>query len=314
MDQYAVATRYLLGKLSDSEATRLEERYFAEDSVFDEIETAEDELVDAYVRGSLSAEDRKLFEAKVLKSERLSERVEFAKLLPKLPSQSVGRDSARAPWWQSLFDFSLPQTAAIRGALALLLVVGFPAAFVLMRVRDERRLQIERAALEQQKLEFSQKLEAEQSKTNELRADLQKSKAEQEALQRQSQAITEELARKNAPSAAPASILLFALSSRGPGKSDVLTVPSTASTIQLKLVVDSDDYATYQATIKSPGKLNVLTKSNLKPNRTGRERIIILQFPSRILSAGDYVVSLSGLTPLGTYERVGDYPVHVSKK
>src|ERR1044072_8985417 len=110
MDKDAVATRYLLGKLSDPEAARLEERYFVEDGVYDEIETAEDELVDAYVRGSLSAEDRKRFEDKVLKSERLTERVEFAKLLPKLPSsQVVGLEPARAPWWKNLFDLSLPQ-------------------------------------------------------------------------------------------------------------------------------------------------------------------------------------------------------------
>lgn len=318
MHKDPVEMRYLLGKLSDSEAARLEERYFTEDSVFDEIETAEDELVDAYVRGSLSSEDRERFKEKLFKSERLKERVEFAKLLSKLPASTVVRpEPARAPWWKSLIDFSLPQTAAIRGALAVgifLVVIGLPGGAVWLRVRDQRRLESERAAIEQQKQQLAQQLAEQQSRTNQLATDLQNSKAEEERLQRELQATQEELARTNAKPAAPASIFLFAVSSRAPGSRDALTVPSNASTIQLKLVVDADDYATYQATIKSPDNPNVLTRADLKPSRSGRARVISLQFPSRVLRSGDYVVTLSGRTPSGTYERVADYPVRVSKK
>lgn len=317
MDKEALEMRYLLGKLSDSEAARLEERSFADDSVFNEIESAEDELVDAYARGSLSSEDRKLFEKKLSSSERLAERVEFAKLLSKSSSsQFVSQEPAVEPWWKSLFDFSFFQNAAIRSAVVagvFLLVLGIPAAFLWLRFRDERRLDTERAAIEQQKQQLAQQLSDQQSRTNQLAADLQNSKAEEERLQRQLQATKEELARTNVQPAAPASIFLFASSLRDPGKRDVLTVPSTASTIQLKLVVDSDDYAAYRATIKSPAR-DVLTRAGLKPSRTGKERIIVLQFPSRLLSSGDYVISLAGLTPSGTYESVADYPVRVSKK
>jgi hypothetical protein len=318
MDKDALEMRYLLGKLSESESARLEERYFTENSVFDEVETAEDELVDAYVRGSLSSDDRQRFEAKILKSERLKERVEFARLLSKLPASTVvDREPARAPWWNGLFNFSLPQSAALRGALAVgifLIVVGVPAGSVWLRVRDERRLESERAAIEQQKQQLAQQLAEQQSRTNKLASDLQNSKAEEERLQRELLATQEELARLNAQPAAPASIFLFAASSRAPGSRDVLTVPSNASTVQLKLVVDSDDYATYQATIKSPSDPNVLTRANLKPTRSGKARIISLQFPSRVLSSGDYLVTLTGRTADGTYERVADYPVRVSKK
>jgi hypothetical protein len=183
-----------------------------------------------------------------------------------------------------------------------------------MRLRDERRLESERAAIEQQKQQLAQQLSDQQSKTNQLAADLQNSKAEEERLQRQLQATAEELARTNPQPVAPVSIFLFANSSRDPGKRDVLTVPSTASNIQLKLVLDSDDYAEYQAHIQSPTDSNVLTRSGLKPSRSGRGRIIVIRFPSRLLSSGDYAVSLSGRTPSGTYEHVAGYSVHVSKK
>jgi hypothetical protein len=315
MKKEAVETRYLLGKLSDSEAALLEERYFAEDDVFDEIETAEDELVDAYVRGSLSAEDRKRFEDKVSPSARLAERVEFARLLSKVPSPSQPiQQSAEESWWQRLFIVSWVPNAAVSTAVAvglLLIVVGSPAALVWLRMRDENRLVAERVAMEQQRQQLEQRLSEQQSKSN---TDLQNSKAEEARLLQELQATREELARTNPQPALPASILLFANSSRAPGNRDLLTVPSTASTIQLKLVLDSDDYASYQATIKSPDDRDILKRQGLKPGRSGQARIIVLQFAAQLLSSGQYVVRVSGLTPSGTYESVAEYPVRITKK
>ena len=73
-------TRYLLGSLSDEEKALLEERYFSDDAMFEEIEIAEEELIDRYVRGELSNEDSERFAAVVADSPRLAERVEFARV------------------------------------------------------------------------------------------------------------------------------------------------------------------------------------------------------------------------------------------
>ena len=72
--------RYLLGSLSDEEKALLEEKYFSDDAMFEEIEIAEDELIDRYVRGELSKEDSERFTAVVAQSPRLAERVEFARV------------------------------------------------------------------------------------------------------------------------------------------------------------------------------------------------------------------------------------------
>lgn len=317
MDKEAVEIRYLLGKLPAGETARLEESYFADDSIFDEIETAEDELVDAYARGSLSSEDRKLFGQKLSSSKRLAERVEFAKLLSKsASSQLVGHESAKARWWERLFDLSFTRNPAIMGAVAAicLVVLGVPAAFVWMRLRNEStRLNTERVAIGQQNKQLAQQLADQQSKTKQLTADLQNSKEQEDRLQRQVQDVKEQLARTNAQPTAPASILLFSNISRGTGEPNVLRVPTASSTIQLKLALDTDDYASYRATIRTPDNRDILTKPGLKL-RSIKEQIIILQIPARLLSSGDYVVSVSGRAPSGTYEPVADYPVRVSKK
>lgn len=316
MDTKAIEMRYLLGKLSDAESARLEERSFVEDRVFDLIESAEDELIDAYVGGGLSSEDRERFENKLLKSERVAERVEFARLFSKsAPPQLVGYEPVNTRWWDRWFQVSFIQSPAFRGVglAGFLLAVGIVPALLWMQQRANNRHSLERAAIEQQRQQLAQQLAEQQAKTNQLAADLQTSKAEEVRLQGELQATKEELARSAAQPAAPASIVLFSNSIRAPGERSVLSVPSNASTIRLKLILESDDYSSYQATISSPAG-EVLSSGDLKATRSGKTRMINLEFSSRRLSTGEYAVSLRGRTPSGTYERVADYSVRVTKK
>ena len=193
------------------------------------------------------------------------------------------------------------------------LAAGIIPALLWMRQRDQNRLNLERAAIEQQKQQLAQQLTEQQVKTNQLATELQTSKAEEDRLQQELQATKDELARTAEQRAAIPSFFLFSNAARGPGQSAVLRVPSIASTIQLKLVLESDKYPSYQATISSPIGI-ILSKANLKTRRSGQTRTIILDVPSQRLSMGDYAVSVSGRTPSGTYESVADYSVRVTKK
>ena len=313
--------RYLLGKLSESEVALLEQQYFSDDAMFDDIEIAEDELIDAYVRDRLSAADRKQFETKLLSSKRIAERVQFARLLSKSAfSLPIDDEPARTSWWRRLFDFSLVPNPAISGAVAgvvLLIVFGIPGSLVWMRLRNEStRLDIERAAIEQQKQQLAQESADRQSKTNQLAADLQNSKENQDKLQQQVQTLEEKIAQTNPQvkvSPIPVAFLIPG-ASRAPGQIVELVVPPTASIVRLKLALDADDYNSYRATIWTPSNPNVLTRAGLRTRRSGRDRIIVLQFSSRLLSSGQYHVGLSGLKPTGTYDPVADYSVLVSRK
>ena len=80
-DNQTLAKQYLLGTLSDVEVDRLEERYFSDNYLFEEIGIAEDELIDAYVRERLSSPEREQFEKVLSRSPRLSERVHYGRLL-----------------------------------------------------------------------------------------------------------------------------------------------------------------------------------------------------------------------------------------
>lgn len=323
MNRQAIQTRYLLGKLSDAESASLEERSFVDDNVFDEIEIAEDELIDAYVGGSLSAEDRERFENKLLKSGRIAERVEFARLLSESRSpQVMVQEPAKTSWWSGFFDISFGANPALTSAAAtalLLVVLGLPV-FVWMRMRFEGRLNLERSALEQQRLAIEQKLANQQAQTNKSETNLQNAIAEAELLQQQLKETQEQVAalerraQNNRQSLLPASISLYPRSLRGPGEVPLLRVSRTARTIQLRLVLDTEeDYDEYIAKIISSVDDDVLDR-DLKTTRRGRSGTIIFTFPAKDLPPGKYSVRVTGRRPSGTYDPVGEYSVEVEKK
>lgn len=73
--------RYLLGLMSEQEATELEEVYLSNDELNDELQAAERELIDRYVEGSLSKTEREQFESFFLCSPGRQEKLRFAKAL-----------------------------------------------------------------------------------------------------------------------------------------------------------------------------------------------------------------------------------------
>ena len=59
---------YLLGKLTEAEQEKIEERLMLEDEFFDEFEVSKDELVEEYCAGELGQAERKWFEEHQVKT------------------------------------------------------------------------------------------------------------------------------------------------------------------------------------------------------------------------------------------------------
>ena len=94
---------YLLGLTTEQERERLEVELLADDDAFARLAVAEDDLIDAYVRGELVGEHRRLFEEHWLNSPRRLARVEFARGLEAaadpVPGESQAEVTAEA-WGQ----------------------------------------------------------------------------------------------------------------------------------------------------------------------------------------------------------------------
>src|SRR5437867_10404414 len=94
--------QYLLGELrDDEERARFEQRLLADEKLYEELLIAEDELMEAYLSGELSAGDKARFEEPFLASPRRRERVEnlsaLREVLTRRPSSPSGSESG-PPW------------------------------------------------------------------------------------------------------------------------------------------------------------------------------------------------------------------------
>ncbi len=81
MTSEALLRQYLLGTLAEDERTRLEDKYFADSDLFQELVGVENDLIDTYVRRQLSPAESQQFESQYLSSPERLARVEFARSL-----------------------------------------------------------------------------------------------------------------------------------------------------------------------------------------------------------------------------------------
>ena len=112
MTKHEVLERYLLGEVSDDERTEIEEGYFADDGLFDQLVDLQNDLVDAYARGTLPPADRKRFEERFMTTGSGVARTEFARAL----QQKIGK---RTPDKNVSF-----RKFAIAAAIAIVVVAG----------------------------------------------------------------------------------------------------------------------------------------------------------------------------------------------
>ena len=314
--------KYLFGSLSEEEKARFEERYFSEDAEFEELEIAEEELIDRYVRGELTPSEQQQFAQTVSKSSRLTERVQFArtwreKLTNPAPKPAVSiRDTLaiepprEAGWWNRLFGVSAAPRLAFAASVLIVLLGGLILAVMWVQLRNESsRLAAQQRLIEERQRELDRK-----------DAEL-KSQAERLASQTDQQ-------QPPVPVPSPSPVLgnqntsgnksiiamsLFAGGTRSQGAGSALRIPAETKNVQLSLILRESDYPSYKATLRSADGGTLLTTGALhaRKSRTGAGLVFLV--PSHRLPPGDYLVSLTGLTRDGKVESVNDYQFRVIK-
>lgn len=306
------AKQYLIGTMDAADKARFEEEYFTDDELFEEVEIAEDELIDAYIRHELNDIDLNRFETTLVSSPRLAEKIEFARTLTKATGRSSPLivDTDQEPFWRRiLFPRSLALTFA---TLALLLLFGGGVLFfVWLRLRTEStRLASERIELQQRNQTLA--LEAEKDKAD-LAAQLADARAENARLQEQLKSASQADQHVTQPDRTVA-LLLFPGSLRSTTRRNVLEISPQTTNAKLRLSLPSDDYLSYSATVKTAEQRTVWSKAQLK-SRSGRNgKVIELSVPSSQLTSGTYLVELSGNGDSANSERLPDYSFQVIRK
>ena len=300
---------YILGTLSDDEAARLEESYFVDDAEFEEFEIAEEELIDRYVRGELSPQERDQLEKTFARSPRLIQRVQIARVLASRLApekvtvvQTPQPARARLSWWQSLFgspNASRAPAMAVGFSVLLLLLGGATLFAAYLSLREQsRQIAAQQAVLEQRQRELDQQAADLKAQTDELARRVQ--------LPSETPAPPPQVSPTPQASAPVVFLTLSAGVTRSVGGSRTARLRPETSEVQLTLDLRDTSYPSYRATIINADRGDVFSRDGLRQQAAR----LTLRVPAKQLPPGDYYVSVYG-GPAN--ESVADYPFRIIK-
>jgi hypothetical protein len=283
--------RYLLGQVSPEERDEFEDLYLTNDDLFEELVTAENDLIDAYIKGKISKFEQKQFEAYFLNSPERRERVDFAKSLAGYGAASK-RDPGPEGKWTSFFK---AQPAIMRFAVAAMFLVVAGGLLWVVVVNSLLRRELDQNRRELQGL----------------RQDVARL---QESFNTSSQ--RQELAQLDPPGSARLSLVLAPVA-RGGGQQNQNTVfiSPGISTVAFRLNRKREDYSSYSVSLETVEGATILKMSDLKglPATDGGKVITAAEFPSKNLQPDDYVLKLNGTTAGGKTEELDAYGFRVLK-
>ncbi len=295
--------RYLLGQLSEEEQRQVEREYFNDDDFYEHLEVVEDDLVDAYVRGRLSASEREYFEKYFLSFADRREKVEFAREWKSFVSdKSSAKPKEKAkPNWLSFFHNRL---VLIPLAASLLLALGGAwLAVQLMRLNNEiDQMRAERAAQDKTERELHNQVADERRRSEELLKELEDERKRK---------IEDRASQPSLPIVA--SFILSPGLIRGGGEARKLAVPPDATEIRLQILFETSNYSSYAAELQTIEGRRVWSQRGLRARVRGEERSVIVTMPARALRDEDYILTLKGITPAGEIRDVAEYAFRVVK-
>jgi hypothetical protein len=265
---------YLLGRLPAEEREKLEERIFVDDSFFEEIHAAEDDLILRYWRGDLSRSDRRSFQCEYLKDAANRERAEFLRDLAALHGDADGGRNRSAARWRLALPTPHWGWAALATA-SLLLICWF--------ARDSIRHRL---------LQDQARQSAASTKTTPLPP---------------SHGANEPQQKSPIQQVAPAlSFILTSAATRG-DRGTVLEVPPGAPSIHLRLLTSAGSaHSAYRIALRTADGTPVWNGSP--------QSLDSIDLPAAQLANGDYLLSLEGKNARGAFEAIEDYAFRVVRR
>src|ERR1043165_2169637 len=313
-----VIARYLLGDLPEEQQVAIEDRAFADKDYLALVTAVENDLIDEYVRQELSPTERQQFERQFLASAERRKRVEFAKVLARVPERTVVSETAKWSWRDSLYALisGLNPAAKIAFAAVMLLLIVGGAWLLTATLRLRSQLTQLQAQNQARQNELQQQVEAERRRNEELNARLTQEQQQREQSEESLQKLSETGdATKPPPRPVIAAFTLLPGLSRGGGDKASLVMPEDARLVRLQIGIDPNEpYKTFAVELRTAAGRQVWTRENLTARTRGKARAVSLTLPASALKSGDYELRLSGRREGGESEDVGFYYFDVKKR
>jgi hypothetical protein len=264
----SVFVRYLLGEVSDGERAELEEKYFADDEFFEQLVEAQNDLVDAYLAGSLTAAERKRFEERFLTTNAASESVKFADALRHMVAvQRV------EPVRRSRFDM---RTLAIAASAAFIFILT--GWLVISSQRRETSATGPRPTIARQERRPAPVPD-------------RSTPPPQSSPVREAPLVT---------------LLLTPGSTRDSDATQPLELRAAPQFVRLELVLEENRFESYKAELQDVEGRRLFEETSLSPEAGRSGRMIVMRVPAKLLPPGDYIVLLYGIRN-GSAREVSNY-------
>jgi hypothetical protein len=292
---------YLLGRLPEEDAERLDEESIVDDELAARLRLVEDDLVDAYASGTLTGETLQRFESFYLASPRRQRKAAFAKTLLAKIDRPAQRLSA-VP--QSSIVKTPPKTAA-RGRRPSFLWAPAAAAVLLLGM----------SILLLQHVNLRRELSAARL---EVTAATERADAMSVALEEQRKAVTDATqALADARAAKPLATFALVLrpQTRGVGPVPVISIAAGSQTVPLDLEFEATGPASYDVALKDPATNRIIWRSApVSPQREGPRPVLSIGLPVARLKSQHYALDLFALRPGASPEFVGTYAFEVARQ
>jgi hypothetical protein len=308
--------RYLLGELTESEQAALEQEYFNDQQLFEQIVEVENDLVDKYARGLLSTPTHDRFRDYYLDHAQRRARARFAEALRAKLDEArdveVATSTSTETWLERLFKVLLGPRLAWAFSIAVLLFAVLAGWFFIetRRLRQElARTESERVARESRERELQQQVTNEQLRAEKLSQEL-------ERLRMQPEAASPSPSSEDKLASTFATLILTIGGTRSTdgGSPSVLHIPARTEQVRLQLNLRENNYSRYQAVLQSAGGNTIFTSRQLTAvnKKTGANLALVV--PARIFPAGDYILTLRGVSKTGEVEDVSKSLFRVEKR
>jgi hypothetical protein len=314
--------RYLLGELSAAEQTAIEDEYFGDESKYDRLCKAEDELLDAAARGSLSEADRARFERSYVTNPRRLRRLMFARALTRVVDENMAARPARpqTSWrernaradtglsWLSHLT-RLPRGPRLAMSIAAALLIGLGGTWLGI---ETSRLRARLAEVMREGESQRLRAQTQARRIADLEAQYRQLAEERQRLQAQLQAANEKASTTPAPVVFALSLSAF----RDPGGQAPrpLIIPRGAEAARLRINLPEHEFPGYQVVLLTTDGREVFTIKGLSPQSTSKGYVLIVSVPVRKFTDGGNVISLSGISDAGEVETLGKTIVKVKKR
>ena len=307
--------RYLLGQLTEKEQQQLEEQLMTSNECFEQLLVAEDELVDEFLHGTLSAGEQQRFNNYFLCTPDRRQKLRFSRSLQRYLLANAERPRAvwTGPWFLALRSPYPVMGWGLAGALLLLVIGGGWSVFKISHLQKQLvSARAQQTNPQVQVQDLRQQLTQLRERNDQLASDLRRQQNQRTTLEQELAALKTSSSQNSS-----SSMIAFALI---PGMvrdlegMKKIVIPTGTAWVQLQLDPEGDDYTRYQAVLQKAEGDDIWNQSSPKVKMKGNNEMVVLTLPAKLLSRGDYILKLSGMTTSGNLEDASKYYFRVLEK